>query len=151
VRPLASIKLCPFSKPANQFGWIILAKDTDLGEIGLGRLLWQAVFALLDTLRSLPAPNPTLETWREGVLYVELEEIVGAMGILGVLHNVATGKVSPDCCIGETQLDRLVVITHGNIDTAKAPERTILNGCEVHVQHLDSNKLEEKRDEREEQ
>jgi hypothetical protein len=145
VRPLASIKLCPFSKPANQFGWIILAKDTDLGEIGLGRLLSMAMLAVLDPFWSLALPNATLNSRRKGGLNVVFEEIVGAMGILRVLHNFATGEITADRSIGETQLHHLVVIAHGDIDLSKALERPILNGCEVHVRHLHCGKLKNER------
>jgi hypothetical protein len=87
-----------------------------------------------------------LGTWREGVINVELEKIVGAMGVLRVLHNIATGKVAPDRRIGETQFDGLVIISHGDIDSSKPFEGPFLDGCEVHVRHLDCNKLEREND-----
>jgi hypothetical protein len=74
---------------------------------------------------------------------VELEQIVGAMRILGVLHNVATGEFSPESRIGEAELAGLIVIPHLDIDTAKAIVRPRCDLCEVHVRHLHSDKLEQ--------
>jgi hypothetical protein len=105
--PAFGIELSSGAKLANQFSGVVL------GEIGLGRWLWHPVFAILDTLWSLPAPNPALEPRRKGVIDVELEEIVDAMEILRVLHNVTTRKIATDRGIGETQLDGLVIIPHG--------------------------------------
>jgi hypothetical protein len=139
------------AKLQDECSGIVLTEDTNFGEISLGGLLWKAMLPILDPFQGFAVPNAALEPRRKGDLNVEFEEIVGAMGILRDLHNVATGEVTPDSRIGETQLDGLVIVPHGNIDTAKAFERAILNGCEMHARHLvDSDKLRKERQVRKE-
>jgi hypothetical protein len=50
---------------------------------------------------------------------VEHEEIVGAILILRVLHDIATAKLSPESHVGKAQLAGLVIVPHLNLDTAR--------------------------------